>query len=203
MNQPQARDGLAKDLAETPGDVSFVQHVEDLPRNPPHPRVERETGLPETATTPHDPAKDDTGESDRGQGGRFRVNWTAAEDRALCNAVAKFGAKNWERISAHVGGQRSSVQCLYRWRKYLEPSVVDVPWTEEEDSIVSTMVEAKVRWSVIASRLVRRTGRQCRERWLNHLSSQKKAAPAVNEEEDTSALCTRMNKEARWQDLPH
>eukprot|EP00965_Chrysotila_dentata_P172350 5688354-Pleurochrysis_carterae.AAC.2 len=46
-------------------------------------------------------------------------------------------------------------------------------WTAEEDTkLLSLMLNAqgKVRWSVVGSQMDGRSGKQCRERWHNHLS---------------------------------
>jgi hypothetical protein len=45
------------------------------------------------------------------------------------------------------------------------------PWTKEEDDIVRSMVAScgAKKWSQIAAGLTGRGGKQCRERWLNHL----------------------------------
>ena len=62
----------------------------------------------------------------------------------------------------------------------LRPGLVKGPWTKEEDDLVRRIVEeqgvGEVRWSVIASQLPGRVGKQCRERWYNHLS------PTVNKQ---------------------
>jgi hypothetical protein len=75
------------------------------------------------------------------------------------------------------------VQCLHRWNKVLKPGLHKGPWTEEEDAIVREMVMrhgvGNVKWSVIASRLEGRIGKQCRERWFNHLD------PSINKGEWT------------------
>ena len=55
---------------------------------------------------------------------------------------------------------------------------------EMEDEIVSDMVlmhgVGRVKWSVIASKLSGRIGKQCRERWFNHLD------PAIKKGEWTA-----------------
>ena len=47
------------------------------------------------------------------------------------------------------------------------------PWTKAEDKVVFDMVTThgvgNIKWSVIASKLPGRIGKQCRERWFNHL----------------------------------
>ena len=67
----------------------------------------------------------------------------------------------------------TTTQCLHRWNKVLKPGLHKGPWTVEEDRIVSAMVlkygVGMVKWSVIASQLHGRIGKQCRERWFNHL----------------------------------
>ena len=46
------------------------------------------------------------------------------------------------------------------------------PWSEEEDHLVKTLVEkyGPQRWSFIARFVPGRMGKQCRERWHNHLN---------------------------------
>jgi hypothetical protein len=54
---------------------------------------------------------------------------------------------------------------LGAWKKHV--------WTQEEDArLLELMAEcgAKVRWSVIGDKMAGRSGKQCRERWHNHLS---------------------------------
>ena len=50
------------------------------------------------------------------------------------------------------------------------------PWTEEEDKNLILLVEkyGPEKWSYISSFLPERIGKQCRERWFNHL------CPTVN-----------------------
>jgi hypothetical protein len=67
---------------------------------------------------------------------------------------------------------RTDVQCLHRWQKVLRPGLVKGPWTAEEDSKVSELVGKYgiKSWSFIAKQLQGRLGKQCRERWYNHLN---------------------------------
>jgi len=47
-----------------------------------------------------------------------------------------------------------------------------IRWTPEEDSRLLSLMQAqsKVRWSVVGGDMEGRSGKQCRERWHNHLS---------------------------------
>lgn len=99
-----------------------------------------------------------------------RGTWTPEEDIALIKAVQENGAKNWKKIAESVPG-RTYVQCLHRWQKVLNPNLVKGPWTEEEDRKVIELVNihGPRKWELIASHLPGRIGKQCRERWKNHL----------------------------------
>jgi len=98
--------------------------------------------------------------------------WTPEEDARLQNIVKLYGAKNWKQI-AELLGKRRGEQCLHRWNKVLKPGLHKGPWTKEEDAIVLDMVQkhgiGKVKWSAVAAKLPGRIGKQCRERWHNHL----------------------------------
>lgn len=97
--------------------------------------------------------------------------WTKEEDDKLQALVHKYGAKNWKRIASSFSN-RTDVQCLHRWQKVLNPELVKGPWTSEEDQKVIEMVKkhGAKNWSKIASYLPGRIGKQCRERWHNHLN---------------------------------
>ncbi|CAA6670328.1 unnamed protein product [Spirodela intermedia] len=73
---------------------------------------------------------------------------------------------------------RTDVQCLHRWQKVLNPELVKGPWSKEEDNMIIEMVNkhGPKKWSTIAQALPGRIGKQCRERWHNHLN------PAINKE---------------------
>ena len=49
-------------------------------------------------------------------------------------------------------------------------------WTEEEDATLVTLVNryGARKWSVLASYLPGRLGRQCRDRWVHHLAPELK-----------------------------
>lgn len=95
--------------------------------------------------------------------------WTASEDEALRAAVKAYGAKNWKRIAQDLPG-RTDVQCLHRWQKVLHPGIIKGPWTKEEDETVLNCIRGGIKkWSEIATYVPGRIGKQCRERYFNHL----------------------------------
>jgi hypothetical protein len=120
--------------------------------------------------------------------------WTAAEDELLKNAVSDYGGRNWKKISECLDG-RTDVQCLHRWQKVLRPGLIKGPWTkEEDDKVVELVGKYGVKsWSHIARELKGRLGKQCRERWYNHLSPDINKAPWTLEE-DTIIVEVNWNK---------
>lgn len=97
--------------------------------------------------------------------------WTPEEDETLRRAVQCFNGKNWKKI-AEFFTDRTDVQCLHRWQKVLNPDLVKGAWTKEEDDRIMELVNkyGAKKWSVIAQNLPGRIGKQCRERWHNHLN---------------------------------
>jgi len=129
------------------------------------------------------------------------IKWTALEDSQLRQAVSFHGAKNWKSISMKLK-DRTEVQCLHRWQKVLKPSLVKGPWTEEEDLKVVSLVGqlGAKKWSQIAVSLPGRIGKQCRERWHNHLNPDiNKAAWRV--EEDRKILEAHESLGNRWAEI--
>ena len=127
--------------------------------------------------------------------------WTEDEDEKLRKAVKEFGGKNWKRIASKLSG-RSDVQCLHRWQKVLRPGLIKGPWTPEEDETVVRLVEihGTKKWSLIARQLNGRLGKQCRERWYNHLD------PSINkgewtQEEDEKLLQAHHELGNRWAEI--
>lgn len=58
------------------------------------------------------------------------------------------------------------------------------PWTVEEDARLKELVaEYGPRWSVVAEKLPGRIGKQCRERYLNHLDDKIKRGPWTPQED--------------------
>ncbi|KAK4485872.1 hypothetical protein RD792_008523 [Penstemon davidsonii] len=80
---------------------------------------------------------------------------------------------------------RTDVQCLHRWQKVLNPDLVKGPWSKEEDEMIIEMVNkyGPKKWSTISQHLPGRIGKQCRERWHNHLNPNINKEPWTQDEE--------------------
>ena len=86
---------------------------------------------------------------------------------------------------------------FYRWQ-VLERGLVKGPWKEEEDEIILRCIaDGMQKWSDIAKHVPGRVGKQCRERWHNHLDPSLKKTPW--EEEEDAILIHAQRKWGPWQ----
>ena len=105
------------------------------------------------------------------------------EDEKLKRLVEVHGER-WDFIASHFP-DRADVQCQHRWQKVVNPELVKGPWTKEEDEKVIELVRkyGPKRWTLIAKHLKGRIGKQCRERWHNHLNPEIKKTAWTDEED--------------------
>lgn len=71
--------------------------------------------------------------------------------------------KFWFKTRQDSTKDKNTHDSLRRYRKSV--------WTKEEDDLLKQKVQERgpVHWAEIASFLPNRSGKQCRERWHNHL----------------------------------
>jgi hypothetical protein len=91
---------------------------------------------------------------------------------------------------------------LHRWQKVLNPDLVKGPWTKEEDTLVMELVHERgpQKWTHIADFLPGRIGKQCRERWHNHLNPRIKKDNWTQEEELILFVANRKNQN-KWAEI--
>ncbi|OAY83558.1 Myb-related protein 3R-1, partial [Ananas comosus] len=107
-----------------------------------------------------------------------------SQDGELMKAVEINKGKCWKKIAEGFPG-RTDQQCQHRWAKVLNPHLVKGSWTHEEDNKLIHLVKkhGQSKWSIIANFLPGRIGKQCRERWHNHLNPEIKKDAWTEEEE--------------------
>ena len=64
-----------------------------------------------------------------------RTKFSPEEDDRLRELVDKYGTNDWAKIALALGG-RTSRQCRERYKNFLQPSLVNGPWTPEEDELL-------------------------------------------------------------------
>ena len=91
---------------------------------------------------------------------------------------------NWNKI-AEKFENKNARQCQTRWQNILDPNRVKGPWTKEEDLKLIELVKkfGPEKWSNISTYLPGRLGKQCRERWYNHLNPEVRKTGWSKEEE--------------------
>ncbi|XP_065167067.1 myb protein-like isoform X2 [Atheta coriaria] len=110
--------------------------------------------------------------------------WSKEEDAHLKDLVEQ-NRERWDIISKYFP-DRSDIQCQQRWAKVVNPDLVKGPWTKEEDEKVIELVKkyGPKKWTLIAKHLRGRIGKQCRERWHNHLNPDIKKSAWTEQEDD-------------------
>ncbi|KAM6982190.1 v-myb avian myeloblastosis viral oncogene homolog-like 2a isoform 2-T2 [Tautogolabrus adspersus] len=74
---------------------------------------------------------------------------------------------------------------MHRWQRHLDPEIVKGSWSNEEDHKIIELVGkyGPKHWTLIARHLKGRFGKQCRERWHNHLDPMIKKSSWTREED--------------------
>lgn len=102
-----------------------------------------------------------------------------------CFCISSAGAPRWNEIAANFSN-RSAIDCLSKWQEISNPPVIKGKgsWTAEEDAILREKRRIYGRkWAKIASHLPGRQGKQCRERFVNHLDPELKKGEWTDDEE--------------------
>ncbi|KAK9895991.1 hypothetical protein P389DRAFT_143428, partial [Cystobasidium minutum MCA 4210] len=119
-----------------------------------------------------------------------RRTWSQEDINSLVSILNEVDGRSWTEISrrAFPHDEYSSAECQEKWKE-LSKEKKDVnrgAWTHEEDQALMDAVERfrPEKWVVIATQVGARNGKQCRERWYNHLSPDIKKGTFSAEEDE-------------------
>ncbi|XP_062029068.1 uncharacterized protein LOC133745092 [Rosa rugosa] len=121
--------------------------------------------------------------------------WTTDEDKTILYLVQKKnGVNDWNNIAEAVGTNRTPFQCLSRYQRSLNASILKREWTKDEDAKLASAVEAfgEGNWQSVASALNGRTGTQCSNRWKKSLHPTRTRAGKWTPEEDKRLIVAQM-----------
>lgn len=112
------------------------------------------------------------------------TRWTNEEDSLLIKMVSSSEHVNWPEITSNFEG-KTVQQVTERWSKVVNPNLVKGSWTRQEDETIVRFVQqyGTKNWTKLASLLPGRIGKQCRERWRNHLDPEINRNPWTTEED--------------------
>ncbi|XP_058199967.1 uncharacterized protein LOC131314974 [Rhododendron vialii] len=98
-------------------------------------------------------------------------SWSRREDKELLRIIQERGISDWIDIAVLLGTNRTPFQCLARYQRSLNASILKREWTEDDDDKLRAAVETfgEGNWQLVASTLEGRTGTQCSNRWIKSL----------------------------------
>lgn len=103
------------------------------------------------------------------------VKWQKEEDEQLMQIMSQNERPNYSQLAQMFPG-KTGQQVAERWDKVLNPKLMKGSWTDQEDETIIEFVKQNgtKKWQKLCQLLPGRIGKQCRERWRNHLD------PAIN-----------------------
>ncbi|NXD68899.1 MYBA protein, partial [Eolophus roseicapillus] len=133
-----------------------------------------------------------------------RVKWTRDEDERLKKLVEQNGTDDWAFIASHLQAEKrvSGYHGKHAWRIRLPTAESLMLEGTSQDHRVIELVQkyGPKRWSLIAKHLKGRIGKQCRERWHNHLNPEVKKS-SWTEEEDRIIYEAHKRLGNRWAEI--
>lgn len=113
------------------------------------------------------------------------TKWSKEEDDLFKSLMKNEPKPDWNELVSYFPG-KTAIQIEERWEKVIDPALIKGSWTPEEDEkIISFVAEFGLKnWTKLAELLPGRIGKQCRERWRNHLDPGVNTSPFTQEEDE-------------------
>ncbi|CBJ32619.1 conserved unknown protein [Ectocarpus siliculosus] len=114
--------------------------------------------------------------------------WSRDTDLVLRDLVLRSSEEiNWNQIATAIEWDSGAVtpsECRERWN-YVKETPVKGPWSSEEDDHLKRLVDefGSKKWNLLARAFPGRSGKQCRERWHNHVDGRVKKGEWSAEED--------------------
>jgi hypothetical protein len=97
--------------------------------------------------------------------GSCKQKFTPEEDLRLRDIVDRWGSKDWVTV-AKLMRDRTPRQCRERWTNYLNPAILNAPWTPDEDALLENKHrQFGSNWQVIAGFFPNRSKNNIKNRW--------------------------------------
>lgn len=114
------------------------------------------------------------------------VKWHKKQDELLMKMMVNNERPNYSKMAENFPG-KTGQQVAERWDKVLNPALVKGSWTRQEDETIIKYVQENgtKNWRHLCDLLPGRIGKQCRERWRNHLDPNINHSPWTAEEDAT------------------
>jgi hypothetical protein len=82
--------------------------------------------------------------------------------------VNRIGSNDWPAVATQMCG-RNARQCRERWTNYINPVIVNAPWTKEEEKLLEEKFEEYgTRWQAIAIFFPTRSKNHIKNHWSSH-----------------------------------
>ncbi|KAH0790286.1 Myb-like DNA-binding domain containing protein [Histomonas meleagridis] len=110
--------------------------------------------------------------------------WSDEEDELLRKIASSQTNIDWKLLKPQFPG-KTTQQLFERWTKVLDPKLTKGSWTRQEDEFIINFVSkfGCKSWTKLATMLPGRVGKQCRERYMNHLNPNIHHGPWTPEED--------------------
>ncbi|KAL1221647.1 Transcription factor MYB3R-4 [Cardamine amara subsp. amara] len=118
--------------------------------------------------------------------------WSEAEDKNLLRIIERKSLTDWVDIAISLGTNRTPFQCLARYQRSLNASILRKEWTAEEDEQLRAAVElfGDKNWQSVANVLEGRAGTQCSNRWKKSLLPTRKGKWSSEEDKRVKVAVT-------------
>ncbi|KRX05940.1 Homeodomain protein [Pseudocohnilembus persalinus] len=129
-------------------------------------------------------------------------NTMQQDSQAMDNSQMNTSLSNYDQDIENGENQNLMTGSNPQSQRKLAQKAKKMPWTQEEDKLVYKLVNqyGPQKWTYIAQHIPGRIGKQCRERWHNHLNPEIDKSPWSDEEEWILFLLHRY-KGNKWAEL--